>query len=247
MRLSEDPKHRAKEMVEMYEENNADRVASRVRDPKSWEGFPRGVSWAHDPKILIAEDDGLMGYAALERWQPFGNLVVAEIEAKNHNYEVYASMLRELYGIMLKELDDSLTVHIPPDHPVINVLLSCGCKLETRYLVSGGGMARVIGLKRILTEIAAILEQRSEGIKGAACICTPEETVTITVKGGNVTLEDGNKTANKIKLETGEATQMILGYRNTEEIISSTETHGNVAMLTELFPKTTPYVWQPDR
>jgi len=236
--LSDNPKYKFKEIARLYEENNIYRVASIVRNLKSWKGFRKGVSWEHEPKILVARDDDVLGYAALERWPPLESTIVAEIEARKHDYRVYASLLNKLYEIMRRKMKSYLKLYVPSDHPIINILSAYGCTLRIDYPASGGGMACVVSLKRTLRTIKDELEARSKGVEGDVCICLPD---------GRIKLKEGAGTRNKVKMGWGAAAQLILGYRRPDEITSSAETHGNVAILEKLFPRTTPYVWQPDR
>ncbi|RJS74903.1 GNAT family N-acetyltransferase [Candidatus Bathyarchaeota archaeon] len=246
--LHDDPGYRSEDIAKLYEGANIDRIASRVRDPSSWKGFRKGVVWEHSPRVLVAEDRGrVIGYAVVERWPPPDELPIAEINALNHSYSIYRSLLKEIYRIMAEDLKTSAVFYVPPDHPLVNVLKTYGCRFESSYPWRGDGMARVLNLKLLLASIEAELKRRSKGVNGAVCIKLPDETVTLIVDDGSVEVKEGVHTVNVVKLGYGEAAQLILGYRNPYELLSMVEMHGNVGILAKLFPSRIPYVWQPDR
>lgn len=183
----------------------------------------------------------------VEKWPPPDELPIAEVNALNHSYRVYRSLLREVYRLMAEDLKSSAVFYIPPDHPLVDLLKIYGCRFESSYPWRGDGMARVVNLKLLLTSIEEELKRRSRGVDGVVCIKLPAESVTLAVDDGSVKVEEGVHTVNIVKLGYGEAAQLILGYRNPYELLSAVETHGNVGVLAKLFPRQTPYVWQPDR
>ena len=246
--LHDEPDYKSEEIARLYEEMNVNRVASRVRAPGSWKGFRKGVAWGHSPRVLVAEEHGrVVGYAVVERWPPPDELPIAEVNALNHSYHVYRSLLKEIYHVMAEDLKVSAVFYVPPDHPLVDVLKTYGCRFESSYPWKGDGMARVLNLKLLLASIEAELKRRSKGVNGAVCIKLPDEAVTLVVYDGSVKVKEGIHAVNVVKLRYGEAAQLILGYRNPYELLSTVETHGNVGMLVKLFPKRIPYVWQPDR
>ncbi|MCD6465669.1 GNAT family N-acetyltransferase [Candidatus Bathyarchaeota archaeon] len=246
--LYNDPSYRLEEVVRVYEETNMDRVASRVREPSIWRGFRRGAWGGHSPKVLVAEENGeVVGYALIERWPPPNEFPIAEINALNHNYHVYRSLLKEIYKIMMEDLKTLAVFHVPPDHPVVDVLRAYGCRFESEFPWREDGMARVINLGKLLTSIEAELERRAKGLEGRVCLKLPNEATTLVVNDGSVEVKEGVHTVNVVKLGYGEAAQLILGYRSPYELLSAVETHGNVGIVARLFPKQIPYVWRPDR
>ena len=246
--LTDDPGYRSREIAELYEENNRSRIASRVREPGEWRGFRKGVSWEHEPKVLALEHGCIVGYAALERWPSPEELVVAEVGAVEHDYRVYESLLAELYETALSSRKSVLKFYLPPDHPMIEVLIAHGCRVESTYPWSGGGMARVVGLREMFEEILPELEPRSRGIEGSLEVRVPGERVVLKVSDGSVELLESGESSNVVELDQGLLAQLVLGYRSLGEASSKISFKGSGArILHGLFRKAAPYVWQPDR
>ncbi|MCD6562895.1 MAG: GNAT family N-acetyltransferase [Thermoproteales archaeon] len=245
---SNDPSYKPREIARIYEELNSNKIARRVRNPDTWNGFRKGFSWQHSPKVLVINDNKeIIGYAAIERWPPPDEMIVAEINAKNHRRDVYRAIVKIIYDFAIHENKGIIKFYVPYNHPLVSTLLPYGIKVESEYLWSGGGMARIINLKKTLEEISEELSVRSSDLEGEISIITEEESVTLKVNKGNIRIIEGASSVNNIRINSGETAQMILGYRNPLEIISSVETHGEVGLLEKLFPMKTPYVWQPDR
>jgi hypothetical protein len=108
-------------------------------------------------------------------------------------------------------------------------------------------MARVINLTKLLKDIEVELAERSKGVTGEASLEIPGESATIKVNDGEVRITQGSSSINKVKMDPGETAQLILGYREPEELLSKVEAYGEPGVLVRLFPLKTPYVWQPDR
>jgi len=237
---SNDPSYKSREVARIYEALNSNKIACRVRNPDTWKGF----SWQHSPKVLIIKDNKeIIGYATIERWPPPDEMIVAEINAKNHKRDIYRAIVKIIYDSAIRENKGIIKFYVPYNHPLVSTLLPYGIKVESEYLWSGGGKARIINLKKTLEEISKELSIRSSDLKGDISIITEEESVTLKVNKGDIRILEGAGSVNNITINSGETVQMILGYRNPLEIISSLETHGEVGLLEKLFPMKTPYVW----
>lgn len=235
------------EISEIYESVNALWPGARVRNPSSWEGFRKGVSWEHPAKPLVLKRSGrVVAYAALERWPSPEELLVAEVGAEGHDPELYKSLLKTLYGIALQERRSHIKVHAPPDHPFTKVARACGCTVESFYPWSGGGMARVLRLKSLLESISGELERRSVNLEGEVALKVESEEVTLRVRRGSVKIEDGAAACNAVELGPGETAQLIMGFRSALELLPQAS-KGCAKLLASLFPEAHPYVWQPDR
>jgi predicted acetyltransferase len=246
--ISDDPSFCANDIANIYEETNANWITSRVRKPNEWNGFRKGVSWEHTPKVLVIRSGKqVFGYAAIERWANPDELLVAEVGAKSNDKEVYRALLKNLFKLALEEKKSRIRIHVPPDHEIVNVLRPYGISIESTFLWSGGGMARVINLTKLLKDIEVELAERSKGVTGEASLEIPGESATIKVNDGEVRITQGSSSINKVKMDPGETAQLILGYREPEELLSKVEAYGEPGVLVRLFPLKTPYVWQPDR
>jgi hypothetical protein len=60
-------------------------------------------------------------------------------------------------------------------------------------------------------------------------------------------LKDVIETPYTIKLGWGAAAQLILGYRDAREVVTSVGARDDLKMIESIFPKSTPYIWQADR
>lgn len=245
--LHDDPTYRSREIAEIYEECNRHRIASRVREPGVWRGFRKGVSWEHEPKVLAVEGGGeLVGYAALERWPDPPELAVAEVGARGDDYTVYRALLAEIYRLALEERKSYVRFYLPPDHPMTNLLRVYGCRVEAHYPWSGGGMARVLDARRLFETIAPVLEERLGDARGSVEIRLPTERLVLRVEHG--TLEVGaGEAEGAVELGWGALAQLVLGYRGPREVLSQSPHKGRVELLTRVFRREHPYVWQPDR
>ena len=246
--LSSDSSYASQQIAEIYEQVNAAWPGARVRDPSSWKGFRKGVAWEHPAKPLVLKRSGrVVAYAALERWPGPEELLIAEVGAAGHDRSLYRALARRLYGLALEERRSFIKIHVPPNHPFVDVVRPYGVKVESTYFWSGGGMARVINLAKLLNEMRLELERRAAGIEGDLTLQVEGEAVTLRVRDGSVKIDMSAGSVNVVKLGPGEAAQLFLGYRDPVEVLVSSEVHGEPKLLTKLFPKATPYVWQPDR
>lgn len=245
--LSEDPGFAAGEIAGIYESTNAAWPCARVRG-ESWRGFRKGVSWEHPAKPLVLKSSGrVVAYAALERWPAPEELLVAEVGAVNHDISLYKSLLKVLYGMALAERKSHVTFHVPPNHPFARLARGYGCRTESFYPWSGGGMARVLHLTLLLQQIERELERRSRGVEGDVTLRVENEEVTIRCRDGSVKVEEGCRSSNILELGPGEAAQLITGYRGLEEVMPHASIKGFARACAKLFPGCEPYVWQPDR
>ncbi|MEM1508326.1 MAG: GNAT family N-acetyltransferase [Thermofilaceae archaeon] len=246
--VSEDSAFQSMRIADIYERINAAWPGAKVRSPGDWKGFRKGVAWEHSAKPLVIKSSGeVVAYAAIERWPSPEEFLVAEIGALDHDPRLYRALLQSFYSIALEEKKSHLTVHVPPDHPFADVAKAYGATLTSSYSWSGGGMARVTSLKKVLEQIIPELEHRSKGTNGDFTLEVESEAVTIRVRNESVKVEEGSLSTNLVRLGPGDAAQLIFGYRNPFELLSSVETRGQVGLCATLFPKSTPYVWQPDR
>lgn len=246
--VSEDQASWSREIARIYESVNTLWPGARVRDPESWSGFRKGVSWEHPAKPLALKRSGrVVAYAALERWPSPDELLVAEVGAEGHDPELYAALLKVLYEIALRERKGRIRVHAPPDHPFVKVARAYGCRVESYYAWSGGGMARVLSLRGLLESISGELERRSVSLEGEVALRVEGEEVTLRVRRGSVKVEEGAATSNLVELGPGEAAQLVMGYRDPVEILQRARVRGGARLLAGLFPEAHPYVWQPDR
>ena len=243
--VSEDQGYYRSEIAQLYESVNTRWPGARVRDPASWSGFRKGVSWEHPAKPLVVKEGGkLVAYAALERWPSPEELLIAEVGAEGHSASLYKSLLKILYKIALEERKSHIKVHLPPDHPFVRVARSYGCTVESFYPWSGGGMARVIRLKELLESIKGELQLRSLGVKGALTLRVGGEEATLKVNDGLVEVVEGCEADSILELDPGSAAQLILGFMGAEAVAADSEER---RLLSTLFNRGEPYVWQPDR
>lgn len=246
--ISDDSGYFKEEIAGIYETTNALWVGARARDPSTWPGFRKGVSWEHPAKPLVLKSSGrVVAYAALERWPSPEELLVAEVGAKGHSVELYRSLLKVLYKLALEERKSHIKVHAPPDHPFTRLARVYGCTVESFYPWSGGGMARVIRLRELLEAIKPELELRSRDLEGCVTIRTGGEEVTLRCRRGDVDIEEGGSSTNIVELDPGEAAQLVLGYSDFVRMQSRSKAQGSLKILSTLFPSGEPYVWQPDR
>lgn len=243
--VSEDQGYCRREIAQLYESVNTRWPGARVRDPSSWSGFRKGVSWEHPAKPLVIKREGrVIAYAALERWPSPEEFLVAEVGAEDHSTSLYRALLKTLFKLALEERKSHIKVHAPVNHPFVRVARACGCTVESFYPWSGGGMARVIRLRELLEPITGELQRRSLGVKGALTLRVEGDEVTLKADDGLLEVTEGCESNHLVELDPGKAAQLILGYMGADEIPVAIEER---RMLSTLFKSEEPYVWQPDR
>lgn len=245
--VSEDHGYCRREIAEIYESVNSIWPGARVRDPSSWVGFRKGVSWEHAAKTLVLRRSGrVVAYAALERWPGPEELLVSEVGAVEHRSAYYRALLKILYNLALEERRGHVKVHAPPNHPFARVARAYGCTMKSYYPWSGGGMGRVVRLGELLEAIKGELERRAGGEKGSVALRVGGEEVTLNCRGGAIEVEEGCRSSDVLALDPGSAAQLILGYVSVEELPLELSAEGR-RLCSRLFPGAEPYVWQPDR
>ena len=247
-KLSNDSSFASRQIAEIYEQVNTIWPGTRIRKSTSWNGFRKGIAWEHPAKPLVLKSSGqVVAYAALERWPSPEELLVAEVGAIRHDRNLYRALAKRLYRLAVEGKKGFIKIYAPPNHPFVDVVKPYGVKVESTYFWSGGGMSRVINLEQFLKEIRPELERRSIGMIGDLTLQVEKEAVTLHIRDGIVKIEKGREAINIVKLEPGKAAQLFLGYRDPIEVLTNAQAHGEPKLLLKLFPKATPYVWQPDR
>jgi len=253
--FSPDDPSQLKAIVEIYNQNNNERSGSVFRDPKLWKGFKKGISYEHKPKAFIVVDEKgeVVGYAAYERWVFGEELPVAEVGAQNHDFKIYDTIIHELARIAVERRMSRIKLYVPPDHPIASLAYRYGCLLESHYPRRAGGMARIIDLRGLFTEISDEIGRRLRraDFKGRVRLRIETDIGSVLLKVDDhevEVLEEG--TADYVfKIRQSSLTQLVLGYRSLDELMYGEAKLDFEAtpLVASMFPKAVPYVWQPDR
>jgi len=241
-------------IVRIYNENNATRSGTVVRKEDEWKGFKKGISWEHKPIAYIVKDgDEIVGYFARERWQFGDTMSIVEIGAKNGDYKVFESIVAYLVKRAIEERFAYLEFYLPADHEFTDFALRYGYYLRSDYPKVANGMARIIDLRELFTKITPELERRlkahNSNYSAVLNINTDIGSVTLRVDGEVIEVLEEKRTGYEMKINQDALAQLVLGYRSVKDIVHGYAKIDSEALplLNALFPRSIPYVWQPDR
>ena len=234
------------EMTRIYHSNTATRTCAEIRSPRMWDWKPGGS----DVKLEVLTDSKgqVIGYRALGRdWG--GQPCAHEVGVLNDkSCEVmFVSLLETAKEKGLKEF--RCVVH--PDHPFSR--FAFWRDGEIRILSGGGaGMARVLNLASLLTNMTKELERRLRHSEfheftGTLNIASEEESAFLEISHGKVSVSsDSAKADHRLDIPLACLNPLITGYKGIRELAKnpSLKVKGGkhaLRLIEVLFPKGYPY------
>ncbi len=241
-------------IARIYNENNALRSGTIVRDPTAWKGFRKGISWEHRPIVyVVKEGDEVVGYVAYDPWQFGDSLSVAEVGAKEHSLRVYETIVAFLARRAIEDRFSRIVFHVPSDHPLTMLCHRYGYVLTSRHPRRADGMARIANLRAFLEGIKGELERRLEVARGVGSTTISIKTdigeLTLAIRENEVEILEASKADYKVELPQSAFVQLVMGYRSVRDLAYDVlkADAKSVKLLEVLFPQGVPYVWHPDR
>lgn len=232
----------AQRVAEIYEQMNAHRTFSCVRDPNTWKGFRIGASWNDRIDALVVLDgETIIGYANfdLDPWRcAFG-------EVGYTSSDVFSTLLAEAGKQAAEKRLEKLTIHAPVDDPFVLYCRRYGCTTSLSYARNAHGMARIINQATTLKTIQPLLFQRLQASQEAW-----RGTLVFSTDLGTDLLQLGSGPELVLRLPQTILTQWILGYRGIEDALFETDTEvpsPAVPLLQAIFPTGYPYIYASDR
>jgi predicted acetyltransferase len=232
----------AKRVAEIYEQMNANRTFTCVRDPNSWTGFRIGAGWNDRiDAFVVLDGDTIIGYASYDL-NPWG---CAFGEVGYTTPSVYSTLLAEAAKQANEKRLEKLTIHAPVDDPFVIYCRRYGCNTSMNYARNAHGMARIVNQAATLKAIQSLLFGRLQ-----ASQVDWRGTLVFATDLGTDEVELGSGTRLVLHVSQMILTQWILGYRGIEDALFETDAEvpaEAIPVLKAIFPMGYPYIYASDR
>jgi predicted acetyltransferase len=232
----------AQQVAEIYEQMNANRTFTCVRDPNTWKGFRIGASWNDRIEaVVVLDGESIIGYANydLDPWRcSLGEVGYA-------TPAVFSTLLAEAGKQAAQKRVEKLTIHAPVDDPFVLYCRRYGCTTSLSYARNAHGMARIINQAATIKAIQPLMLRRLQ-----ASQIDWRGTLVFSTDLGKDALELGSGPELVLHLPQTMLTQWILGYRGIEDALFETETkvpEAAVPVLKAIFPTGYPFIYPSDR
>ncbi len=231
-------------IIPLYNDNNARRTLSVVRDPETFTSFRHGSDFGRKPEVLVVEngEGAFAGYAVTDAFP--ASTTVCEAEAGDP--QVLRTILAELARTAIERRDGEIVFALPGDHPLVLMLRPLGCVVERTCRTTGGVMGRIINQDSFLGTLADACPAGRASFAGRASLDVEVETDLGVTK---VSLPAAAAGAGKLKIPATTLFQMLAGFRDPREVTLSDGveiSNGAAALMELLFPEDEPYMFSPD-
>jgi len=226
----------------IYEQMNANRTLSCVRDPATWTGFRIGAGWNDRIDALVVLDgEQIIGYASydLDPWR------CALGEVGYSTPDAWSTILAEAARQALEKRVEKLTINAPADDPFLHYCRRFGCSTTVSYARNAHGMARLINQQATLQAVQPLLKRRLEA--------SPIEwrgTLVFSTDLGTDTVSLGKGPEVQLRLPQTLLTQWLLGYCAVADSVFENDVdvpEQFVPVLAAIFPSGYPYIYASDR
>lgn len=229
-------------VAEIYEQMNANRTFSCVRNPATWQGFRIGAGWNDriDAFVVLKGDD-IIGYASydLDPWRcAFGEVGYSTPDA-------WSTILAEAARQAGEKRVEKLTIHAPADDPLVHYARRYGCSTSLSYARNAHGMVRLIDQTDALRQVQHLLKQRLEAScqswRGTLIFSTDISTDAVELGAGPTVT---------IKLPQSLLSQWLVGYCEVSASLFECDVQVPETVLPALqaiFPMGYPYIYASDR
>lgn len=226
----------------IYEQMNASRTLSCVRDPATWTGFRIGAGWNDriDAFVVLAGEE-IIGYASydLDPWR------CALGEVGYSTPDAWSTILAEAARQALEKRVEKITIHAPADDPFLHYCRRYGLSTSLYYAHNAHGMGRLINQGATLQAIQPLLKQRLD-----ISATRWRGTLEFATELGSDAVELGAGEQVTINLPQTLLTQWLCGYRDVAESLFESDVHVPsqiVPVLQAIFPAGYPYIYASDR
>jgi predicted acetyltransferase len=234
----------AKAVLDIYTSLHDTHSGSIVRDPASWKGFTKGAGWtSRVGAYVIIEGTQILGYAAYNLAPQ--RFALAEVGYRDPS--VFETLMAEAAQRAVALRQERIPIHGPLDDPFARYCRRYGCKCESEYPYSGGGMARIVDQSALFAQLQPLWGKRlTEAGLGAWA-----GTLAIETELGVERLSLGHTTPElPIRLPQALLIQLLFGYRDVNDALFESEANIDDTarpILHALFPAGQPYLWSNDR
>lgn len=233
----------------LYTRLNATRTASVIR-PKKWSYFELSQNFKKPGRALVVEDGRgrIVGYATWDVRED--QFLVGEVGGDQH--EVFGAIARALGQSAKRAKMDVVVFDLPEDDAFADFCVPLGCERRVVYPANSDAMGRIIHLQPLMKKLVPEFEKRLSDVGYAKSESLLLETdmgvVGLQIRRGQVRVCDRGTT--KVKMPQLVLTQLVMGYRDVDDILLKNEVvipKKALPVLRGLFPRTHGYMWWSDR
>lgn len=205
-----DPEAHLAEMLAIYQQNNARRTGTILRDPACWQPNRRGLNWWTQCRwqVVLNRHGRLAGYLVYDSAFP----AVTLLEVGFTRPAVFSVLLRSAAGMALVRRVEKVQMALPEDHPFLEYCKPFGMTVESRFRRDGGAMVRLINPLSTLQKLAPELGPRLRG-KGSLKLATNCGVVSLSWSVRNLAVAEGMGEGLQASLPQWALVQMVYGYR----------------------------------
>jgi predicted acetyltransferase len=240
-------------VLDIYDAQNGRRNGCFVRSREGWSGFRRGTQWGYPPQgMTVLSDAGqVIGYYVIDGVH--GECRISEVGFAEYTH--FRFVLAAIAEEANRKAASEVRAILPPDHPFAVLCRgTSGGTTEVTYHRCKDGMARIINVHSLFTNLAGELTQRLAnsslaGTSGALRIKTDIGAVGLLLEGGQVGVGHTDKDDWQLQVPQRYLAQLVMGYRGIDEVAMEDGVHfdaGARTLLDTLFPTRMPWLPTPD-
>jgi len=233
----------------LFDRLNRERSGSLCRKFLGDRRFPKPEK-GRGPFVAMDSRDRIVGYVVLRVYE--GSLRVTDFQAKD--MAISETLLHRLGRIARDLGQETVSMGIPGDHPLIHVAIRLGGILRQQWPRNGEGMVRILNLEGTMRSVLGTLNQRLK-IAGALESCPALRWVTdlgqcVLVPGKEgLYLDSDRKKAIRIEMTQMALSRLLLGYESVAGLADTKDVsmpRHVLPFLEVLFPQGHPYCWRFD-
>ncbi|MDD2431051.1 MAG: GNAT family N-acetyltransferase [Firmicutes bacterium] len=225
-------------LVEIYNQNNATRTGSVLRDPKEFTKLRVGSHFGIRASGYVFKRDGqIEGYLILDELDRRVN--ASEIGGINPS--VYYSALAFLATKAIEKRVENVSANLPLDHPFALIAREFAATVSANYIYNADGMGRIINQESVLKAIEEDLFKNSN--------IDPQKTSLLFKTDLENTQIGSGKKVVEISLDQKSLTQLIFGYRDAASLNYEGKLSSDLEIetLALMFPHRISHLSGPDK
>lgn len=246
-------------IVALYNQSNATRTGTLVRDTATFTAFDKGTDWSVGAETALWEDAGgrLLAYAVWDRARTEVN--IAELAAVDP--ALFPTLLYHFAQQAIEKRCEAVTAYVPPDHAFAEYAQRYGITWTIECPRHGDGMLRIFNQKPLFKKLRTMLADRWTRTHQA------EDSITLTIQtdldattlafsaAGCKIVADPASAASRgssparLDLSQDKLVQLVMGYRSVSDVVNSADVTlagAALPLLKALFPKQVAFMWKPD-
>lgn len=242
-------------ILEIYQSNNRLRSGTIVRTNEKWDGFEKSSGFGTEAESYVITDknDRILGYFVWDADEE--KTTVSEVGYETE--EVFETMIKVFVNRAEEMEVESVSIVIPPEHPLAVYCRRYGCHVSINYPKNGGGMMRIMNLHTMLMKIEKELVRRLSlshlnNIDCKITISTQEfDTEVIEIQKYKVKIAKDKNAGYMVEIPQYKLIQLVMGYRGIYNLVIDSDVKVSseelLPVIDVLFPTGYPYLWWPDR